>query len=74
METDTKTYTVVFKDGIKKTDLGLRASLAYCEEYIHKNNRDHNIHDLFLFQLYKGGTVTIMCNETGEDYYITPVF
>ena len=70
METDTKTFTIVFKKDRKTTYLGLRESLAYCEEYIHKNNGSDN---MFYFKRFRGGIVRIMCNETGEDYLITPV-
>ena len=68
MKTD-KTFTVVFKKGKLTDDLDFNESLAYCEAFIHKINGSDDL----VCNVYRGGIVTIMCNETGEDYYITPV-
>jgi hypothetical protein len=53
------TYDIVFNDDNHSNNKGFKLSYTECESYI-KNHTDG------YFQDYKGGTVSIVCNETGE--------
>lgn len=59
------TYDVHFNDSQDGNSKGFKDSyndcLSYIEEY---NGTDHSY-----FEDYKGGTVSIVCNETGETVY-----
>jgi hypothetical protein len=59
------TYDICFKDGFscnyKDWAESYNDCLAFIEEY---NGTDHSY-----FEDYKGGTVSIVCNETGEVVY-----
>jgi hypothetical protein len=65
-----RTYDVVFNDETSSNDKGFKASFQYCFDYIRKNNGTNNSY----FADYKKGTVSIVCNETGETVYETSVF
>lgn len=58
-----KTYNVHFNDSNDSNDKGFRLSFADCRNWIDCNKDDH------YFKAYKGGTVSIICNETGACYY-----
>ena len=58
-------YNVVFNDEYDSNDKGMAESLEYCKEYIRQNNGT----DESYFADYKGGIVSIVCNETGETVY-----
>ena len=59
------TYDIYFNDEYDSNNKGMSESLEYCKEYIRQNNgTDHSY-----FADYKGGTVSIVCNETGETVY-----
>lgn len=62
-----KTYNVVFNDGYNSNDKGFSESLSYCRNYIERYNGT----DESYFRDYKGGVVSILCNETGEEVYYT---
>jgi len=65
----TKTYNVVFNDETSSNDKGFKESYDYCRQYInHYNGTNHSY-----FADYKKGTVSIVCNETGETVFETEV-
>ena len=53
------TYDIHFNDSENSNNMGFKLSYTECESYI-KNHKDS------YFQDYKGGEVSIVCNETGE--------
>lgn len=59
------TYDVVFNDDYDSNNKGMSESLEYCMEYVRQNNGTNHSY----FEDYKGGTVSIVCNETGETVY-----
>lgn len=59
------TYDVVFNDDYDSNNKGMNESLEYCKEYIRQNNGTNHSY----FEDYKGGIVSIVCNETGETVY-----
>ena len=64
MKTD-YTYDVYFNDEYDSNNKGMKATLEDCKNYIRYNNgTDHSY-----FADYKGGIVSIVCNETGETVY-----
>ena len=59
------TYDVHFNDDYDSNNKGMTATLEECKDYIRYNNgTDHSY-----FADYKGGIVSIVCNETGETVY-----
>lgn len=60
-----KTYDVVFNNDCNSNSKGFRESLQYCKNYISFNNGTNNS----FFKDYKGGIVSVICNETGEIVY-----
>ena len=60
-----KTYYVQFSDYDKIKSKGWSMPYDYCKSYIEYNNSTNNSD----FADYKGGTVSIVCNETGEVVY-----
>lgn len=65
----TKTYNVVFNDETSSNDKGFEMSYDYCLNYIRENNGTNHSY----FADYKKGTVSIVCNETGETVFETEV-
>lgn len=63
------TYNVVFNDEYNSNDKGFKSSLEDCKNYIEINNGSNESY----FEDYKGGTVSVVCNETGEEVYSTIV-
>lgn len=59
------TYDVHFNDENDSNSKGYKTDYDYCKEYIDRNNGTDNGY----FADYKGGTVSIVCNETGETVY-----
>lgn len=59
------TYDVVFQDDNASNSKGWQETFEYCKNYIESNNGTNNSY----FADYKGGTVSIYCNETGEEVY-----
>jgi hypothetical protein len=60
-----KTYNVIFNDDQDSNDKGFKYTLDECKDYIHSFNGTNESY----FEDYKGGTVSIVCNETGENVY-----
>jgi len=60
-----RTYDVRFNDEEDSNSKGFRESLEYCKQYIEMYNGSNHSY----FADYKGGTVSIVCNETGETVY-----
>lgn len=58
MKNSKRTYDIVFNDNENSNNKGFSLSLEEAENYIEGNES--------YFQDYKGGTVSIICNETGE--------
>lgn len=56
------TYNIHFNDSENSNDLGISESFTYCENYIKQHNGTNHSY----FADYKGGEVSIVCNETGE--------
>ena len=65
MTTSTKTYDVVFNDATDSNSKGFKESLEYCKDYI----KTHNGSNYSYFADYKGGIVSVVCNETEETVY-----
>ena len=57
-----KTYDVHFNDSENSNNKGFAMTIDFCKEYIAKNNGTNESY----FADYKGGIVSIVCNETGE--------
>ncbi|MCY1520369.1 hypothetical protein D9M68_551440 [compost metagenome] len=70
MKTQTKTYDIFFNDNENSNNKGFSESLDYCMNYVAVNNGTKNSY----FQDYKGGTVSIICNETEETVFETEIF
>ena len=60
-----ETYDIYFNDDNNSNNKGWHASLGKCKEYIKTYNGTNESY----FADYKGGVVTIVCNETGENVY-----
>lgn len=60
-----KTFDVMFNDSSDSNSKGWSESYEYCLDYIKNYNGTNESY----FADYKGGTVSIVCNETGEDVY-----
>lgn len=60
-----ETYDVYFNDAENTNNKGWEESYNYCLDYIKSNNGTNNSY----FADYKGGLVSIVCNETGEEVY-----
>ena len=61
MKNSTKTFDVVFNDDIDSNCKGFEQDAADCYTWI-QNNKNSDIN----FKDYATGTVTIVCNESGE--------
>jgi hypothetical protein len=59
------TYDVHFNDSTNGNSKWFQADFDLCKNYIEQNNGTNNSY----FEDYKGGTVSIVCNETGETAY-----
>lgn len=60
-----ETYDVHFNDSNNSNNKGFNESFDYCKDYIDAYNGTDDSY----FADYKGGTVSIVCNETGEEVY-----
>jgi hypothetical protein len=60
-----KTYDVHFNNSTSSNNKGFKLTLKSCKNYIECNNGTNDSY----FADYKGGTVSIVCNETGETVY-----
>ena len=59
------TYDVVFNNESDSNSKGFKSSIEDCKKYIELNNGT----DESYFADYKGGIVSVVCNETGETIY-----
>lgn len=59
------TYDVHFNDENDSSSKGFRQTLDYCKDYISSFNGTNESY----FADYKGGSVSVVCNETGETVY-----
>jgi len=59
------TYDIVFNNSEHSNNKGFKESLDYCKNYIAQNNGTNNSY----FAEYKGGTVSIICNDTQETIF-----
>ena len=64
-EENSFTYDVYFDDDNNTNGEGWHESYQYCKDYIESNNGSNWSY----FEDYKGGIVSIYCNETGEEVY-----
>ncbi len=62
---DELTYDVVFNDEEDSNSKGFSESINFCRDYIKSNNGTNESY----FADYKNGTVSIVCNETGEEVH-----
>lgn len=60
-----KTYDVYFNDENNSNNEGFSSSYEDCMGWIDLNRHDKSTY----FGDYRGGTVSIICNETGEEVY-----
>lgn len=60
-----RTYDVYFNDDNASNNKGWHESKEYCIDYIKSNNGTNNSY----FADYKGGVVSVYCNETEEEVY-----
>lgn len=60
-----KTYDIYFNDSNDSSNKGFRESFDYCKNYIETYNGTNESY----FSDYKTGTVSIVCNESGEEIY-----
>ena len=60
-----KTYDIYFNDSENSNNMGFKSDLQYCLDWV----KMHNGTDWSYFPDYKGGTVQVVCNETGEVVY-----
>lgn len=56
------TYDIYFNDENNSDNKGFSLSLEECKDYIENSRNEPGSY----FEDYKGGTVSIVCNETGE--------
>lgn len=59
------TYDVVFNNENDSNSKGFKSSIEDCKKYIEMNNGSNDSY----FADYKGGIVSVVCNETGEEVY-----
>ena len=67
-ENNTK-YDVVFNDNSDSNSMGFKSTYSECINYILMNNGTSNSY----FEDYKGGSVSVVDIETGEEVYSEPV-
>lgn len=59
------TYDVQFDNNDNSNSNGFKSSLQECKDYIAQHNGTNKSY----FADYKGGTVSVICNETDEIVY-----
>jgi len=69
MNSTNSTFDIFFNDDSNSNNLGFKSSLEYCKDYIEMHNGTNKSY----FEDYKGGTVSIVCNETQEVAFETEV-
>lgn len=63
------TYDIYFNDSENSNNKGFNMTLEEAKEYI----RIYNGTNESYFADHKGGTVSIVCNENGEEVYNTTI-
>jgi hypothetical protein len=69
MNSTNSTFDIFFNDDSNSNNLGFKSSLEYCKDYIEMHNSSNHSY----FSDYKGGSVSIVCNETEEVVFETEV-
>lgn len=69
MNANSLTYDVYFNDESNSNNKGFKESLDFCKDYIETWNGTTESY----FGLYKGGSVSISCNETEETVFETEI-
>ncbi len=69
MATTKLTYDVVFNDDTASNSKGFKLTIDFCKNYIENNNGTKNSY----FEDYKGGNVSVICNETQQIIFETEV-
>ena len=67
MKKQIKTYDVIFNDDKNSNSKGMNGTKKECRRYINNYNGTNESY----FEDYKGGTVSIVCNETNETIFKT---
>jgi len=70
MENLNQTFDIFFNDDNNSNNKGFALSLEDAKSYIKSNNGTNESY----FKDYKGGTVSIVCNETEEKVFETEIF
>jgi hypothetical protein len=60
-----RTYDVIFNDDCDSNSKGIHGTIDECMDWIRFNRNDTSTY----FGDYKGGTVSITCDQTGEEIY-----
>lgn len=60
-----ETFDIHLNNSIDSNSKGFNLTAGECKAYIEQNNGTNNSY----FADYKGGTVSVVCNETGETVY-----
>ncbi|MGR4860075.1 hypothetical protein ABLT32_13705 [Bacteroides pyogenes] len=60
-----KTYDVVFNDSCSSNSKNIHGTEQECRDWIKKNRNDKSTY----FGDYVGGTVSIICEQSGETVY-----
>lgn len=69
MKKSNQTFDIVFNNNDNSNNEGFKSPLEYCKNYIEMHNGSNHTY----FKDYKGGTVSIICNETAETVFETTV-
>ena len=69
METIDSTFDIIFNNDFNSNNLGFKSSFEYCKDYIETNNGTEKSY----FEDYKGGIVSIVCNENNKIVFETEV-
>lgn len=65
-----KTYDVHFNDDQDGNNKGFELTVEECKDYIEANNGTNASY----FEDYKGGTISVVENETGKSVFETEIF
>ena len=65
-----KTYDVHFNDDQDSNSKGFELTIQECKDYIESNNGTNTSY----FEDYKGGTVSVVENGSGETVFETEIF
>lgn len=68
-EAEELTYDVHFNDSSNSNAKGFKETVDYCKNYIEARNGTQASY----FPDYVGGTVSVVCNKTGETVFETKI-